>query len=166
MSHLSSVDKSKHQSSNFSRKDQHDDHKELRKGGESEKNQRKSTTTWRSSGLKVNSHLLPHTQWHTYKTQPEFGLPDGGAAPHQAENEHHRADADDDRRGDQSVPVLDEAVKVVIAPDHIGPDIGQSRPCSLGRGEAPWLRADKWTEHLLHSSLQTAEQFPPASNGI
>lgn len=30
MSHLCSVDKAKHQSSNFGSKDQHDDHKELR----------------------------------------------------------------------------------------------------------------------------------------
>lgn len=112
------------------------------------KNPRKSTTTW----------------WrHTYKTQPEFGLPDGGAAPHQAENEHHHADADDDHRGDQSVPVLDEAVKVVIALDHIGSDIGQSRPRSLREGEAPRLRADKWTEHLLRSRLQNCRTIPTSS---
>lgn len=125
MSHLSSVDKAKHQSSNFSGKNQHDDHKELRRGDRREKIRGQKQ---RHGGIQV---------WrsrHTYKTQADFGLPDGGAAPHQAKNEHHRTDADDDRRGDQSVPVLDEAVKVVIAPDHVGADIGHRRPCSLQGG--------------------------------
>lgn len=71
------------------------------------------------------------TATHTYKAQADFGLPNGGAAAHQAENEHHGADADDDRGGDQNVSVLDEAVEGVVAPDHVGSDVGQRRPCRL-----------------------------------
>lgn len=93
--------------------------------------------------LRVSSLcLLSHTQTHTYKTKAEFGLPDGGAAAHQAENEHHGADADDDHRRDQSVSVLDEAVEVVIALDHVGSHVGQCRPCSLWGGQAPRLGPD------------------------
>lgn len=88
--------------------------------------------------LKDTGLCLPSpTATHTYKAQAHFGLPDGGAAAHQAENEHHDADADDDGRGDQSVSVLDEAVEVVIALDHVGSDVGQGRPCSLWGEQAP-----------------------------
>lgn len=68
------------------------------------------------------STCLTHT--HTYKAEADFGLPDCGAASHKAENEHDHADADDDGRQDQRVLVLDEALKAVIAPDHIGSDVG------------------------------------------
>lgn len=123
--HLSSVDKTKDQSSNLSSKDQHDDQKELRR---KEKEPKVRRSEGQQSAAPV-SHTHQHK--HTYKTQAEFGLPDGGAAAHQAENEHHRADADDDHGGDQSVSVLDEAVEVVIALDHVGSHVGQRRPCSL-----------------------------------
>lgn len=81
-------------------------------------------------------HRLPHTQaqTHTHKAEADFGLPDCGAASHQTENEHDHADADDDRRRDQCVLVLNEVVKVVIAPDHVGSDVGQRRSCSLQGG--------------------------------
>lgn len=72
---------------------------------------------------------LPASQ--THKAEADFGLADRGAASQQAEDEHDDADADDDGRRDHRVLVLDEAVEVVIAPDHVGSDIGQRSSCSL-----------------------------------
>lgn len=84
----------------------------------------------------VNDKCLPlscHTQ--TYEAKADFGLPDCGAASHQTKNEHHHADANDDSSWDQCVLVLNETVKVVIALDHVGTDVGQRRSCSLQGGE-------------------------------
>lgn len=58
------------------------------------------------------------------KAKADFGLPDCGAASNQTENEHQNTDADDDSCWDQRVLVLDETVKVVIALDHVGTDVG------------------------------------------
>lgn len=71
----------------------------------------------------------------THEAEADFGLADGGTASQQAEDEHDDADADDDGRRDHRVFILDEAVEVVIAPDHVGSDVGQHGSCSLwGRG--------------------------------
>lgn len=78
---------------------------------------------------------LPDAHIHTYEAEADFGLPECGAASHKTKNEHYHTDADDDGRQDQRVPVLDEAVKAVIAPDHIGADVGQRRSCSLQGGQ-------------------------------
>lgn len=88
--------------------------------------------TAREDGWGPNGRL--HHLTHTHKAEADFGLPDCGAASHQTENEHDHADADDDRRRDQCVLVLNEVVKVVIAPDHIGSDVGQRHSCSLQGG--------------------------------
>lgn len=66
----------------------------------------------------------PDTHIHTYKAEADFRLPDCGAASHETKNEHDHTDADDDGWQDQRVLVLDEVVKAVIAPDHIGSDVG------------------------------------------
>lgn len=68
---------------------------------------------------------------NTHKAEADFGLADRGTASQQAEDEHDDADADDNGRRDHRVFVLDEAVEVVIAPDHVGSDIGQRGSCSL-----------------------------------
>lgn len=85
--------------------------------------------------IKGQPKAYEHSRGHTYEAEADFGLPQRGAASHQTEDEHHHADADDDRRWDQCVLVLDEAVKVVVALDHIGTDVGQRRSCNLRGGE-------------------------------
>ncbi|KAA8577536.1 hypothetical protein FQN60_017592 [Etheostoma spectabile] len=80
---------------------------------------------------KIRGNDATDTQAHTYKGKADFGFPDCGAASHQTKNEHHHADADDDSCRDQSVLVLNETVKVVIALDHVGTDVGQRCSCSL-----------------------------------
>lgn len=82
----------------------------------------------------AEAQMADCTTWHTHKAEADFGLPDCGAASHQTENEHDHADADDDRRRDQCVLVLNEVVKVAIAPDHIGSDVDQRPSCSLQGG--------------------------------
>lgn len=85
--------------------------------------------------LKPKSWTAPLiVQTPTYKAEADFGLADCCAASHQTENEHYHADADDDRRRDQRVLVLNEVVKVVIALDHIGRDVGQHCSCCLQGG--------------------------------
>ena len=86
MTHLALVDKAKYQSSYFSREDHHDDHKELSS---------KTKESCKRLVRKLRS-TLPASHTHTYQAKAEFGLTDRGAASHQAENEHHHADADDD----------------------------------------------------------------------
>lgn len=71
----------------------------------------------------------------TYKAKADFGLPQCGAASHQAKEEHHHAHTDDDNGGDQCLPVLDKAVESVIALEHIGPKVGKRCSCSLERGD-------------------------------
>lgn len=62
--------------------------------------------------------------------EAKFGFSERGAAPHQAEDEHHHANANDDGCRDHSLLVLDESLKVAIALDHVGTYIGQC--CSGG----------------------------------
>lgn len=64
------------------------------------------------------------------KAEAEFRLAKRGAASHQAEDEHHHADADNDRCWDQRLLVLNETAKVVIALDHVGTNVGQCSSCS------------------------------------
>lgn len=76
-------------------------------------------------------HRLDSSLTNTHKAEADFGLADRGAASQQAKDEHDDADADDDGRRDHCVFILDEAIEVVIAPDHKGSDIGQRGSCSL-----------------------------------
>lgn len=86
-----------------------------------------------SSACQSKFLICCHSHSLTYKAEADFGLSDCSTASHQTEDEHHHADADNDSSWDQRVLVLDEIVKVVIALDHIGADVGQRRSCSLQR---------------------------------
>lgn len=64
-----------------------------------------------------------------------FGLADCGAASQHAEEKQDCADAEDDGGRDQRVLVLDEALEVIVAVDHVGSHVGQRASCSLGGSE-------------------------------
>lgn len=59
-----------------------------------------------------------------------FRLPEGGAASHDANDEHDDADADDDDGRDEGVAVLDETAKAVICSDYVGSNIRQKASSS------------------------------------
>lgn len=62
---------------------------------------------------------------YAHQAEAKFGLAKRGAASHQTEEQHHRADADDGDCWDQHLLVLNEAFEVVIALDHTGSDPSQ-----------------------------------------
>lgn len=70
----------------------------------------------------------------SHHAEARFGLADGGAATQHAEEKQDGADAQDDGGGDQRVFVLDEALKVIVAVDHVGSHVGQRPSCSLRGG--------------------------------
>lgn len=67
----------------------------------------------------------------SHHAEAQLGLADCGAATQHAEEEQDGADAEDDGGGDQSVFVLDEALEVIVAVDHVGSHVGQGSSCSL-----------------------------------
>lgn len=74
---------------------------------------------------------LAFPETNSYTAEADFGFTERGAASHQAEDEHRHADADDNSGWDEGLPVLDETLKGVIAPDHVGTDISQRCSCAL-----------------------------------
>lgn len=68
---------------------------------------------------------------NSYTAEADFGFTERGAASHQAEDEHHHANADDNSGWDKGLLVLDETLEGVIAPDHVGTDISQRCSCTL-----------------------------------
>lgn len=79
----------------------------------------------------------------SHHAEAHFGLADRGAAAQHAEEKQDGADAEDDGGGDQRVSVLDEALEVIVAVDHVGSHVGQRPSCSLRGGETVSISRSK-----------------------
>lgn len=119
------VDEAKRQGGHLGCKDHHDDQEEL------ETHRRVHVRHFGMFKSERNGDKKKQKNAKSHHAEAHFGLSNCGAATQHAEEKQDGADAEDDGGRNQRVFVLDEALEVIVAVDHVGSHVGQRASCSL-----------------------------------